>query len=53
MVDFLALSLSHGLLLLAAWQLMGRADLDQDPPPLEPEQQQAPKPAKPGLRIRA
>ncbi|MFC0203617.1 hypothetical protein [Novosphingobium soli] len=30
MVDILALSLSHGLLLLAAWRLLGRADLDDE-----------------------
>lgn len=28
MVDILALSLSHGLLLLAAWRLLSRPELD-------------------------
>ena len=54
MVDCFALALSHGLLILAIWQLLWRADLDEDP--AEPEAEQAPvdpKPAKPGLRIRA
>lgn len=30
MVDILALGISHGLLLLAAWRLLARADLDAD-----------------------
>lgn len=54
MVDYFALALSHGLLILAIWHLLWRADLDADP--AEPEAEQAPvdpKPAKPGLRIRA
>ena len=37
MIDNFALGLSHGLLLLAAWRLMFRPDLDDDriaaPPP--------------------
>ncbi|KMS52715.1 hypothetical protein V474_24540 [Novosphingobium barchaimii LL02] len=32
MVDILALALSHGLLLLAAWRLLRRADLDVEVP---------------------
>jgi len=39
MIDNFALALSHGLLLLAAWRLIRRADLD-DPavaPPPPPE----------------
>lgn len=28
MIDNLALGLSHGLMLLAAWRLLSRADLD-------------------------
>lgn len=32
MVDYFALALTHGLLALAAWRLMQRADLDRDPP---------------------
>jgi len=38
MIDNFALALSHGLLLLAAWRLLSRADLDDDaalPPPAE------------------
>ena len=30
MVDNFALALSHGLILLAVWRLLGRADLDDD-----------------------
>ena len=30
MIDLFSLGLSHGLLLLAAWRLMARADLDDD-----------------------
>jgi hypothetical protein len=35
MIDSFALALTHGLMLLAAWRLVGRADLDDDsaPPP--------------------
>ena len=31
MIDLFALALTHGLLALAAWRLMRRADLDRDP----------------------
>jgi hypothetical protein len=31
MVDNFALALTHGLLALAAWRLILRADLDRDP----------------------
>jgi hypothetical protein len=31
MVDNFALALTHGLLALAAWRLLMRADLDSDP----------------------
>lgn len=36
MIDNFALALSHGLMLLAAWRLLSRADLDDDaaPPPV-------------------
>jgi len=40
MIDNFALALSHGLLLLAAWRLVRRADLDDAsvaPPPPPPE----------------
>jgi hypothetical protein len=30
MIDTFALLVSHGLILLAAWRLSGRADLDDD-----------------------
>jgi hypothetical protein len=39
MIDNFALALSHGLMLLAAWRLMRRPDLDDDslnPPPVQP-----------------
>lgn len=31
MIDLFSLALTHGLLLLAAWRLLGRKDLDRDP----------------------
>jgi hypothetical protein len=39
MIDNFALALSHGLLLLAAWRLLSRPDLDDPdvPPPPAPE----------------
>jgi hypothetical protein len=39
MIDNFALALTHGLMLLAAWRLVGRADLDDDkaPPPAATE----------------
>ncbi|VWX61191.1 hypothetical protein [Sphingorhabdus sp. 109] len=33
MVDNLSIALTHGLLLIAAWRLMHRDDLDVEPPP--------------------
>ena len=30
MIDNLSLAISHGLMLLAAWRLLRRVDLDQD-----------------------
>lgn len=33
MIDNFALGLSHGLMLLAAWLLMRRPDLDHEPGP--------------------
>ena len=36
MIDLFSLGLSHGLLLLAAWRLLSRKDLDSDPAPEEP-----------------
>ena len=37
MIDNFALALSHGLLLLAAWRLLSRPDLDDDNAPAESE----------------
>lgn len=31
MIDNFALGLTHGLMLLAAWRLLSRADLNDDP----------------------
>jgi hypothetical protein len=42
MIDNLALALSHGLLLLAAWRLLSRPDLDDPDVPAPP----APEPKK-------
>ena len=36
MIDLFSLGLTHGLLLLAAWRLLSRKDLDGDPAPEEP-----------------
>ena len=33
MIDNFALAVSHGLMLLAAWRLLSRADLDDDTAP--------------------
>ena len=33
MIDLFSLGVSHGLMLLALWHLLGRSDLDRDPPP--------------------
>lgn len=62
MIDYFALALTHGLLLLGAWRMLGRVDLDReepvDPaaaPPAEPARPAAakPGPTRPGLRTRA
>ena len=37
MIDNLALGISHGLLLLAAWLLSRRPDLDREDSPPEPK----------------
>lgn len=34
MIDTLSLLISHGAILLAAWRLIPRADLDRDPDPV-------------------
>lgn len=36
MIDNFALALSHGLLLLTAWRLLSRPDLDDDDAPSAP-----------------
>jgi hypothetical protein len=41
MIDSFSLALTHGLLLLVAWRLLSRPDLDEDP--LPGEQVPAPK----------
>jgi len=46
MVDYFALALSHGLLALAVWRLMLRADLDSDPVEEPAEQPAQPLPGK-------
>lgn len=37
MIDHFSLALTHGLMLLAAWRLLSRADLDRELPPEPPE----------------
>ncbi len=62
MIDYFALALTHGLLLLGAWRMLGRVDLDREEPvdlaaapPAEPARPVAakPGPTRPGLRTRA
>jgi hypothetical protein len=36
MIDNFSLALTHGLLLLVAWRLLSRTDLDEDPAPGAP-----------------
>ena len=38
MIDNLSIALTHGLLLIAAWRLMNRPDLDLEDPP-EPDKE--------------
>ena len=33
MIDNFSLALNHGLLLLVAWRLLSRTDIDEDPVP--------------------
>jgi hypothetical protein len=52
MVDILALALSHGLLLLAAWRLLSRPELDVEGPGEAPETPAAtPPPIRGGRRV--
>ncbi len=39
MIDMLSLFLSHGLLLLMAWRLLSRGDLDDDKGPADTRKQ--------------
>ena len=32
MIDLFSLAVSHGLMMLAAWRLLSREDLDREPP---------------------
>jgi len=54
MVDYFALVLSHGILLIAFWRLMQRDDLDIEAPSAESTQDDAaehePEPRKGSLR---
>lgn len=54
MIDNFALALTHALMLIAAWRLLWRPDLDDDcaaPPP--PQKRQGRWPARPGTADRA
>jgi hypothetical protein len=48
MIDNFALALSHGLLLLAAWRLVSRRDLDDDRAAPGPEPRRPFGKARPG-----
>jgi len=48
MIDNFALGLSHGLMLLAAWLLLRRPDLDHEPGPHESEPAATRRRGKPG-----
>jgi hypothetical protein len=48
MIDNFTLALTHGLMLIAAWFLLGRDDLDREPSPRD-----VLPPTKPGKRDRA
>jgi hypothetical protein len=45
MIDALSLLISHGVILLAAWRLLPRADLDRDSPPPLPSASEPPSDA--------
>ena len=51
MIDNFALALSHGLMLIAAWRLLSRPDLDDPAAPPPPPGRR--KPLFPGARPRA
>jgi hypothetical protein len=51
MIDLFALAVSHGLMMLAAWRLLSRDDLDREDPPAAPAQAplaSAAAPVRPG-----
>lgn len=52
MIDYFSLALTHGLLALAAWRLVLRADLDRDADPEAAEEPAPEKPARGGKGIR-
>ena len=41
MIDNFAIGLTHGLMLLAAWRLLARPDLEDDEAPAPPEPRRA------------
>jgi hypothetical protein len=50
MIDLFSIVVTHGLLALAAWRLLLRADLDLDPPKADSAAEEEPKPQR---RMRA
>jgi hypothetical protein len=44
MIDLFSIAVTHGLLALAAWRLVLRADLDRDPGSEEPPKGPRPRP---------
>ncbi len=49
MIDNLALGLSHGLMMLAAFLLLKRPDLDREPSPHDTPETSKPSDKKPGF----
>jgi hypothetical protein len=53
MIDLFALAVSHGLMLLAAWRLLSRDDLDREgPAAVSGPGPAAPPAARPGPKAR-
>ena len=50
MIDYFALALTHGLLVLACWRILLRGDLDREVPVQLPEDQAPTRPARPALK---
>jgi hypothetical protein len=46
MIDLFSIAVTHGLLALAAWRLVLRADLDADPATADPAAEEAPRPQR-------